>query len=182
MRPGGRLGDDDHMTDVRTWTMRRVRPGDGPALRDLRLHALEDTPIAFHETYADAVGIDEAGWTERVANGASGPERAVFITHDESGRFLAMMGGYVDEKGATLFGVFVRPEVRGSGMSDALIEAVAAWATAGRHPELRLFVHDRNEAALALYRRHGFEVTGERQPHPNVAGEHEVIMVRRLTP
>ena len=94
---------------------------------------------------------------------------------------MAMMGCYVDEQQrATVFGVYVTPTARGTGVSDALLIAVEEWATAEGHGALRLFVHDRNEPAMRLYTRRGFATLDERQPHPNVPGEFEVIMVKPL--
>ena len=56
-------------------------------------------------------------------------------------------------------GICVAPEARGQGLGTALIEAVAAWATAQSFHELRLDVIDTNLRARALYERLGFRIT-----------------------
>jgi uncharacterized protein len=57
-------------------------------------------------------------------------------------------------------GVYVRPEFRGRGIATRLVaELVALLAAEGR--EASLFVKERNEAAIAAYRRIGFDVRGD---------------------
>ncbi len=51
---------------------------------------------------------------------------------------------------------FVRPEHRGTGVADALIAALLAHARAAGVQLLRLETGDKQEAAQAFYRRHGF--------------------------
>jgi ribosomal protein S18 acetylase RimI-like enzyme len=56
----------------------------------------------------------------------------------------------------------VRPEHRGTGLVDAMLDAAATWARALGLPALTLDVHDENRRAQAAYRRAGFVPTGER--------------------
>ena len=49
-----------------TWGIRRIRPGDGPRLRTLRLAALRDSPTAFVETAEQAAALTEPEWEARV--------------------------------------------------------------------------------------------------------------------
>jgi putative acetyltransferase len=51
---------------------------------------------------------------------------------------------------------FVTPEQRGTGVADALIAALLAHAAASRVRLLRLETGDKQQAAQAFYRRHGF--------------------------
>ena len=51
---------------------------------------------------------------------------------------------------------FVRPEHRGTGVADALIVALVRHADAQGVGVLRLETGDKQHAALAFYRRHGF--------------------------
>lgn len=60
----------------------------------------------------------------------------------------------------------VRPDCRGLGVGDKLMEAVERWArVAGAH-ELMLLSNTILEPAIALYIKHGFEVT-KLGPHPD---------------
>ena len=63
------MTDGGALCDV---VVRRVVPGDWPLLRSLRLEALLDTPLAFLERHADAVGKDEREWRWRATRGSDG--------------------------------------------------------------------------------------------------------------
>ena len=60
-----------------------------------------------------------------------------------------------------LISMWVRPDARGRGVGDALIEAVEAWARRTGAATVRLAVAEGNDRAEALYRRHGYRRTGE---------------------
>jgi hypothetical protein len=61
-----------------------------------------------------------------------------------------------------LISLWVAPSARGHGVADALIEDIVAWAVGLRSPAVWLSVREDNASAIALYRRRGFEATGER--------------------
>jgi ribosomal protein S18 acetylase RimI-like enzyme len=71
--------------------------------------------------------------------------------------------------------MWVSPKARGRGVGDRLIGAVVEWARA-----VTLAVSEGNAAATALYRRHGFVDTGERQDMPDGVRQ-EWIMRLKLT-
>jgi GNAT superfamily N-acetyltransferase len=54
-------------------------------------------------------------------------------------------------------GMLVAPACRRAGVGEALLLAALAWARAAGAPELVLHVFLHNHAAIALYRKHGFE-------------------------
>ena len=79
-----------------------------------------------------------------------------------------------------LISMFVRPQARGRGVGEALVDAVVAWA---RRPGRQLGppVGDRDQqAARRLYERCGFTVTPERQPLPSNPALGELGMTRPL--
>jgi hypothetical protein len=43
--------------------IRRIQPGEGAALRDIRLRAIRDTPDAFAVSLADTLAQTAEGWT-----------------------------------------------------------------------------------------------------------------------
>jgi GNAT superfamily N-acetyltransferase len=73
--------------------------------------------------------------------------------------------------------MWVDPEVRGSGLGDALVERVLAWARARDADIVELWVTETNAHARALYERWGFVPDGRRQPHPRFAELHEIAML-----
>ncbi|WP_262850774.1 GNAT family N-acetyltransferase [Mumia quercus] len=162
-----------------------LRPveGDWEQVRDLRLRALKDTPIAYGERYGDAVRLDEAEWRTRAARGDAQDSVQVVarLTDGEAaGRWVGTMAAFVSRglppylpgaveepdapRQANLVGVFVDPQVRGrgAGVAEALLDAVVAWARDEQGLDrLHLHVHEDNPRAAAFYRRYGFVATGE---------------------
>jgi ribosomal protein S18 acetylase RimI-like enzyme len=54
--------------------------------------------------------------------------------------------------------LFIVPEHRGRGLVDSLLEFVATTARAAGALDLRLYVLQSNQRAIAAYRRCGFDV------------------------
>lgn len=77
-----------------TATVRPVRPEEWPALRDLRLRALRDTPFAFGSTYEGEATFPDDVWRAR-AEGLEGV-RATFVA-EEGGRWLGIATGLGDD-------------------------------------------------------------------------------------
>jgi GNAT superfamily N-acetyltransferase len=112
------------------------------------------------------LGVDF--WEGRAAESELGERGAVFVAVDD-GRSVGMAGGFMlDDSGAVamLWGMWVDPLARRSGLAQRLVEAVAAWARDAGARQLRLAVTDCEESkpAAALYRKLGFADTGEREP------------------
>ncbi|MFJ2477728.1 GNAT family N-acetyltransferase [Streptomyces sp. NPDC087659] len=172
--------------------IRAVRAGEWEKARDIRLAALQDpaAPMAFLETYEHAVGRPAAYWRDRTDTAASGPGFRQFIAEDSDGRWVGtvtvMVEGPADEvrfgEAATvdqthLVGVFVRPEARGTGVTEQLFRAAVAWSWALTEPaveRVRLYVHEGNGRAMAFYRRFGFVPSGDSVPVPSDPSAREI--------
>jgi ribosomal protein S18 acetylase RimI-like enzyme len=149
-----------------SFTVREIGADDWEAFRELRLRMLRDTPIAYGETYESSLDLDEAAWRARAGKGQE-PMNASFVAVADDGTWIGIMRGYVSlSRGAMLVGVFVDPgwRSRETGVADALLDAVIAWAR-GEGDTLRLEVHADNPRAAAFYRRRGFQPTGRRRPY-----------------
>jgi predicted GNAT family acetyltransferase len=157
--------------------VRRVRPGDGPLLRALRLEMLADTPIAFAETLDSARTHPLRRWIAQAERNASGDEKATYVA--ESGdRFVAAATGLADGARTWVVSVYVAPDHRGNGLVGQLIEEVGAWSAAAGRDQLVLEVAAENPRAVAAYARLGFTPTGESSPHPLYPEVTEQVMVR----
>jgi ribosomal protein S18 acetylase RimI-like enzyme len=161
-----------------------------PVWRSLRLAALAESPGAFGSRLADWLGEGdrEDRWRARLS--ISGSRNVVAELRGEpagmaSGVPLAPFphGRPPHEPGAVeLISLWVAPSARGRGVADALVEDIAAWATGLRSPAVWLSVRESNAPAIALYRRRGFEATGERVEDQDHAGAAvgELVFRRRL--
>ncbi len=156
--------------------VREITAGDWELMRDVRLTALSEAPYAFGSTYAREVAFGEPQWRVRIN------ERSVsYLAQarpDEEPAGLA--GVYVEDGAADLVSMWVRPGCRGQGVGEALVEAAASWARGRGFCTLFLWVTESNPAAMRLYERCGFAVTGERQPLPWDPAVAEIRMSRPL--
>jgi RimJ/RimL family protein N-acetyltransferase len=173
--------------------VRPIRPEEWPAVKELRLAALQDpmAPIAFLESYEQAAARQDVFWMQRAARGA-GEDSGVrqFVAEAPDGEWAGTVtviveepassspsGGVVERRQAHVVGVYVRPEHRGSGLLGAMLEAALEWSWSVAGVErVRLLVHERNGRAEAAYRKAGFERTGMTGPIPGGGEGREVEM------
>jgi GNAT superfamily N-acetyltransferase len=146
--------------------IRRIRGDEGLQLRAIRLRALADSPMAYGSTLAREESYLEAVWHERALRGAAG-DNAVTIVAEQNGLLVGMATGLVDAESQmqpTLVGVFVDGTVRRQGVGLELVGNVVLWAKARDSARLNVWITSRNTAAIALYRRCGFQLTGAKKP------------------
>jgi ribosomal protein S18 acetylase RimI-like enzyme len=157
-------------------------PEEWKRYRATRLAALADSPSAFGSSLAAERERPEAFWRERLAQSGTGGG-ATFGVIDAEGEWHGLAGVFADPEdraAASLVSMWVHPRARGQGLGRRMIEAAAAWTTQRGIGELRLWVTQTNEPAIALYRSCGFEPTGERQPLPSDPSLIEFEMRRAL--
>jgi RimJ/RimL family protein N-acetyltransferase len=139
-----------------------VTADDWRAWRDLRLEAIQDTPIGFMESYEDAVRVSEEQWRERLSR--SGLRLLAY----DGDRPVGMAGGFRDDAGVpVLFAVYVTPSARGGEVLRALVDRVVAWAAPA---PLVLDVHVDNHRARRAYEKLGFAPTGRTTPGGGIDG------------
>lgn len=142
--------------------IRRLSPDDLIAYRNLRLECIEANPSAVSFSYAEESALPLDQMRERLVHT---PHQAMFGAFD-GGNLVAMAGfrrearSKIHHRG-DIFGVYVAPAARGTGLSKALLEALLAHIrTIPEMVLVNLSVRTTNDAARALYRRLGFTVTG----------------------
>ena len=146
---------------------------DWQALREIRLQALRDAPYAFASTHAREAAFAEDEWHRRATRDGS------FLAFLPEVGPAGLGGGYFAAPDtAELVGMYVRPQARGRGVGEAIIEAVVGWAIRQGAVTVHLWVTETNKPARMLYERCGFTVTAERQPLPSNPSLGEVGMQR----
>lgn len=142
--------------------------------RMLRLAALAEAPAAFGSTLAGwtGAGDHERRWRDRLT---TVPHNLVLV-RDGSDVGLVSLAAPGEGSPPELISLWVAPEVRGTGVADAAVDAVLAVAAAAYPGQgVVLSVHADNLPARHLYARHGFVVAG-----PSPDGPDELRLVHDL--
>jgi ribosomal protein S18 acetylase RimI-like enzyme len=163
-------------------TIHTPHPDDWRRLRALRLEALATDPQAFGATLADEARLPEAAWRARIADACAG-ERAWLLVAERGGRMVGMVGALVkDDPGtAEAIAFFVTPAARqggvGAALLDRLITRVAFAPTVDR---IDLRVREGQVAAVALYRRAGFDEVGRESDDSSDGSLASTLVMRRV--
>lgn len=135
-------------------TIRRLEgDADAALYRDIRLESLKVAPDAFLADYESEAALPLDQFASRIAG-------SVALGAFRGDELLGLAGYYVERhprmahKGM-LWGVYVRPAARGTGLARRLVEAVLDHA-AGHVEALNLVVERGNTPARRLYTALGF--------------------------
>ena len=141
--------------------MRVIGEEDWQLYRDVRLAALRDAPDAFIATEAQEEALDEPAWRERIHR-----SRRLVAESDGSPIGVVSIGPGDPDRSSTgeLFGLWVAPAGRGTGVAWKLVEAGAARALADGHTHLGYWVGTDNGRAVAFASSFGFRPTDTRRP------------------
>jgi len=162
------------MLNDAAFVVRRTNAQDWAALRSIRLEALRDAPDAFGSTYEMASDYSNDQWRTMAT------QRCFFLAERNASVVGMISGGLNDEYPGTrwMYGMYVTPSARGSGVAALLVAAVEGWAREEGASELFLDVTSSVARARAFYTKMGFALTGERHTmtrKPTL----ELVMMRR---
>ena len=161
-------------------TVRRLSALDAAAYRDLRLAGLLAHPGAFGASWEEEADHPLAWFEDRLnQNVIFGGEHLGTATIDGVAGFYISDGAKQSHKGV-LWGMFIRPEARGTGLGASLIIQVLEHA---RHvvEEVRLTVVASNTNAIRLYERAGFERYGLEQRALKIGADYYDQVLMALT-
>ena len=161
--------------------VRRLETSDVEDYRELRLEGLKGHPEAFASSWEHEADKPFSWWAERLE------ANTVFGGWVNSSRPVGVAGFRVRDavklqhKGV-LWGMYVRPEARGTGLAAALVQQVLEHART-LVEEVCLTVVTSNVAARRLYCAAGFKEYGLERRALRVGSEYydEVLMVLPLT-
>ncbi|PHM38891.1 GNAT family N-acetyltransferase [Xenorhabdus mauleonii] len=138
---------------MKKFTVRRVNESDLEDFRRVRLEALRLHPEAFGASYED--------WNQKPTQffGDLLRDNHILGGFDLHNNLQGIIGVNCSTSPklshvATIWGVYVRSEMRGSGLSGKLMEAALEAACSAR--TVKLSVATTNHVARALYRSYGF--------------------------
>jgi ribosomal protein S18 acetylase RimI-like enzyme len=147
-------------------TVRRFEESEWRMYRDLRLHALADSPDSFGSTYEREAVQSDVEWASRLRAGASDDNQMPVVALVDSLPVGLAWGRRHEHEPAVahLFQVWVAPTHRRQGIGHLLTEAIIEWARDLGVRTVRLGVTPSHPAAVQLYERVGFVNAGESQP------------------
>jgi ribosomal protein S18 acetylase RimI-like enzyme len=163
--------------------IRRLLPADADAVLRLRREALESEPLAFSSSPTED-RVQMPGMLEQYLEQRT---KAIFGAFEPD---LIGMAGITQDEGAKnrhkarLWGVYVAPSSRGTGVGRALVEAAIEFARSlDGLTHIHLAVAESGRAAQALYLRLGFRAWGTEPAalqvgEVNVAEHHMVLALR----
>jgi RimJ/RimL family protein N-acetyltransferase len=167
------------MSPGMTFDIRPLRVDEVDAYRAIRLEALRFHPEAFASSFESEAAQPAAFFAERLSRGV--------IFGGLLGDALLGTAGFMIHAGAKtrhkamFWGMYVRPEARGSGLARGLVEAVLEHAR-DRVELVQLSVAAENVRAQRLYAQCGFVPYGVEQRALKIDGRYldDVLMVRML--
>jgi ribosomal protein S18 acetylase RimI-like enzyme len=160
--------------------VRALGEEDWQRYRDIRLAALHDAPDAFVATRAEEEAFDEQRWRERIRR-----SRRLVAERDGSALGVVSLGQAEEpnEHAGELFGLWVAPEARGTGVAWKLVEAGARQALQDGRSHLFYWVGTDNGRAVAFASSFGFRPGANRRPMRVASeedGSEEMAMVLPL--
>ncbi len=134
--------------------IRKLSGEDAAQFQAVRLEGLESSPEAFGASYEDEVELPLTVISQRLADGV------VFGGFGDNQTLDGVIGVFKNQSDktrhiATIWGMFLHPAARGTGLSSQLLNAAIDEASRDCR-SIRLSVVSTNEAARRLYQRAGF--------------------------
>jgi GNAT superfamily N-acetyltransferase len=167
------------MSSMSDLTIRVLEESDWPLYRQVRLAALRESPQSFTATLADEEDREEQFWRDRMVR-----SQRLLAERDHKPQGIVSIGPYgPDPSSGEIFGLYVFPEARGSGVSWALVEAAQALAIQDGYRQLYYWVGTDNPRALGFAENFGFRLAHHRRPaHASDVdlGDQEIAMVMPL--
>jgi GNAT superfamily N-acetyltransferase len=144
----------------RPLVVRHAEVADAAALKVIRQKSLSDEPDAYSATYAESLRYRDSHWREMAEHWN------YYLAFDGPDAVGMAAGGPYSPKPdhRWLYGMYVTPEFRGTGIAQRLVAEVATWARGEGVDLLGLHVTATQSRARAFYEKIGFALTGESEP------------------
>lgn len=168
---------------VPTWrmpelTVRVLEEQDWPVYREVRLAALQESPSVFGDSY-DQEAADQSYWQSQL----TGARRFV-AESDGSPCGVVSVGSFQHEPGSVeLFGLWVDPAARSTGVAGRLVDTAATLAAAAGATQMYYWAGTENGPAIGFATGFGFRVTSYRRSATSgdhALGDTEIALVLAL--
>ena len=160
-----------------------MRADEADRLRAIRLASLRADPQAFGATYESDAARPPSWWEQGAQRSDEGREQRTFVVVDDEDRWLGLALVRADDEtpgDAVLNAIWVAPEARGQGASQALCDACATWAGEHGFAHLNAAIVIGNDAARRAYEAAGFIASHQTTWTGHGRTLAELILRRRL--
>lgn len=151
-------------------TVRALSEAEWSEFKTVRLAALADAPEAFAATAEEEEAFDEDYWRARM-------RRSVRFVAERGEAPLGVVslgdGKAEDHSVGEIFGLWVRPEARGTGVATALVRAGARRARQDGRSFVAYWVGTDNGPGVAFASGMGFRPTDFRRPMRVQSGDND---------
>ncbi|WP_284179018.1 GNAT family N-acetyltransferase [Rhabdaerophilum sp. SD176] len=168
------------------WTLRPARDEDAQDLFGLLALCFAEYPGCFVDPHEDLPDLVKPGhWLERTRPGPDGRPMplggAFLVLEDTRGRICASVAYDLPEPGiAELHRLYVRPDCRRQGIAARLVLHVEALARSDEARRMILWSDTRFTSAHGLYRRLGYEATGQTRDLGDISRTSEYQFTKML--
>lgn len=165
--------------------VRRIRPEEWQRLKDVRLTALTQAPLAYLTTLDEALAFPDDLWKERATKGAASTTQATMLAIVGArtvGLAVGIDRNEIAQGVVAVVSVFVSSDVRRRGVAQRLMASVEEWAGSIGRTTLSLWVVEGNEPATRFYEEIGYRATLDRQRITIPPARWETRMVKEVIP
>jgi ribosomal protein S18 acetylase RimI-like enzyme len=139
----------------------RIQPGQGQWLRTIRLESIHHHNSAFAISQTQLLGLSHDQWEQACSNAMIGQADAIFLAWYHH-IVVGMVGCRIDPSPkmrhvGNIWGMYVNPMHSGKQVGTRLMQQMIAHGEQLGLHMLKLSVTTNQDAAIALYRRVGFE-------------------------
>jgi RimJ/RimL family protein N-acetyltransferase len=164
--------------------IREANIADALSFRELRLEALQNSPIAFSADYQKNFSHPAKYWEDLLS---PHPEESTIFIGEYAGKLIAMTGvmrgnSPKTRHSAWIWGVYVNPNWRGMHIADEIIHSCIDWSKVRNVVLVKLGVAAVNQPAIRCYERCGFKIYGTEPRAVCVDGRYydEYLMFKSL--
>lgn len=142
--------------------IREANAADAARFRELRLEALQNSPIAFSADYQKNLKQPVKYWEDLLT---PQPDESTIFIGEFGNQLIGMTGVMRSNSPKTrhavwIWGVYVTPEWRGVHIAEELVTSCLRWARERNVALAKLGVAVVNEPAIRCYERCGFKTYG----------------------
>ena len=159
-------------------TVRVLDGQDWTIYREVRLAALQESPGVFGDSYDHEAAAEPTYWRSQLT-----AARRLVAESDGSPCGVVSVGSFEEPGSVELFGLWVDPTVRSSGVAGRLVDTAATLAGVEGATQMYYWAGTENGPAIGFATGFGFRVTSYRRPATSgdhTLGDTEVALVLPL--